>query len=59
MLCSMLDLPEYLQMRTMIPNKNNPNSGRPKLPIPLTMEQDFKMRVIEIIYANIMIERKM
>ena len=47
MLCSMLDLPEYLQMRTMIPNKNNPNSGRPKLPIPLTMEQDFKMRVIE------------
>ena len=47
MLCSMLDLPEYLQMRTMIPNKNNPNSGRPKLPTPLTMEQDFKMRVIE------------
>ena len=43
----MLDLPEYLQMRTMIPNKNNPNSGRPKLPIPLTMEQDFKMRTIE------------
>ena len=25
----------------------NPNSGRPKLPIPLTVEQDFKMRVIE------------
>jgi hypothetical protein len=31
----------------MIPNSKNPNSGRPKLPIPLTMEQDFKMRVIE------------
>ena len=31
----------------MIPNKKNPNSGRPRLPIPLTMEQDFKMRVIE------------
>ena len=43
----MLDLPEYLRMRTMIPNKNNPNSGLPKHPIPLTMEQDFKMRVIE------------
>ena len=43
----MLDLPEYLQKRIMIPNKKNPNSGRPRLPIPLTMEQDFKMRVIE------------
>ena len=31
----------------MIPKKMNPNSGRPKLPIPLTVEQDFKMRVIE------------
>ena len=31
----------------MIPNEKNPNSGHRKLPIPLTMEQDFKMRVIE------------
>ena len=31
----------------MIPKKMNPNSGHPKLPIPLTMEQAFKMRVIE------------
>ena len=32
---------------TMIPSNKRPNSGRPKKPILLTMEQDFKMRVIE------------
>ena len=32
---------------TMIPTNNNQNSGHPKPPIPLTTEQDFKMRVIE------------
>ena len=32
---------------TMIPNNKHPNSGRPKKPVLLTMEQQFKMRVIE------------
>ena len=32
---------------TMIPKDKNPSSGRPKIPLPLTTEQDFKMRVIE------------
>ena len=31
----------------MIPRNKRPNSGRPKKPMLLTMEQDFKMRVIE------------
>ena len=30
---------------TMIPHDKNPSFGR--LPLPLTVEQDFKMRVIE------------
>ena len=32
---------------TMIPSNKHPNSGRPKKPLLLTMEQQFKMRVIE------------
>ena len=32
---------------TMIPKNKHPNSGRPKKPLLLTMEQQFKMRVIE------------
>ena len=32
---------------TMIPSNKRPNSGRPKKPLLLTMEQQFKMRVIE------------
>ena len=32
---------------TMIPNQKTPSSGRPKNPMQLTVEQDFKMRVIE------------
>ena len=32
---------------TMIPNQRPPSSGRPKNPMQLTVEQDFKMRVIE------------
>ena len=31
----------------MIPSNKHPNSGRPKKPLLLTMEQQFKMRVIE------------
>ena len=31
----------------MIPKDKNPSFGRQKLPLPLTTEQDFKMRVIE------------
>ena len=31
----------------MIPKNKHPNSGRPKKPLLLTMEQQFKMRVIE------------
>ena len=31
----------------MIPKDKNPSSGHQKLPLPLTTEQDFKMRVIE------------
>jgi len=31
----------------MIPKDKNQSSGRPKFPLPLTTEQDFKMRVIE------------
>ena len=34
-------------MRTMIPEHKNPNSGRPNPLMKLTLEQDFKMRVIE------------
>jgi len=34
-------------MRIMIPNEKNPNSGRQNPLIKLTVEQDFKMRVIE------------
>ena len=32
---------------TMIPKDKNPSFGRQKLPLSLTTEQDFKMRVIE------------
>ena len=32
---------------TMIPKNKHPNSGRPNKPLLLTMEQQFKMRVIE------------
>ena len=32
---------------TMIPNQKPPSSGHPKNPMQLTVEQDFKMRVIE------------
>ena len=32
---------------TMIPTNNNQNSGRPNPLMKLTVEQDFKMRVIE------------
>ena len=32
---------------TMIPKNKHPNSGRPKKPLLLTVEQQFKMRVIE------------
>ena len=32
---------------TMIPKNKHPNSGHPKKPLLLTMEQQFKMRVIE------------
>ena len=32
---------------TMIPKDKNPSFGHQKFPIPLTVEQDFKMRVIE------------
>ena len=32
---------------TMIPKDKNQSSGRPKFPLPLTTEQDFKMRFIE------------
>ena len=32
---------------TMIPKNKHPNSGLPKKPLLLTMEQQFKMRVIE------------
>ena len=32
---------------TMIPRNKHPNSGHPKKPLLLTMEQQFKMRVIE------------
>ena len=31
----------------MIPKDKNPSYGHQKLPLPLTTEQDFKMRVIE------------
>ena len=31
----------------MIPNDKSPSYGHRKLPLPLTTEQDFKMRVIE------------
>ena len=31
----------------MIPKDKNPSYGRQKLPLSLTTEQDFKMRVIE------------
>ena len=31
----------------MIPKDKNPSYGHRKLPLPLTTEQDFKMRVIE------------
>ena len=31
----------------MIPKDKNPYFGHQKLPLPLTTEQDFKMRVIE------------
>ena len=31
----------------MIPKDKNPSFGHHKLPLPLTTEQDFKMRVIE------------
>ena len=32
---------------TMIPRNKHTNSGRPKKPLLLTVEQQFKMRVIE------------